>query len=297
MYEDFDQFEQHRPRPARWRIALVSFCYLILGATIANALLSVAEVALLSKATDVKARWIIHATPWMSLKPYVRTTMRLHVMPIPMLIASAVFLAFALIVIWLWPVRSSIGSRLLAIAMAQCLAAFGGAMVPELADPITYAAPAVAALICMLGEWSANTLLGSYWNLETPGRRLAMWSVRILPSSVAIAAAAWTLHNEPGVYAAALLAGSTLFANLARRPSRSLETMKDVQMREAAAAWPVATLALLVGVVLVFGFRPPRAFVLDDGKVEHVDLGAAAKRLAPSEPVIEIHWSRKKSPR
>ena len=42
MYADFDH--RYRPRPLRWRIALVSFCHFILGVTITNALVSIGDV-------------------------------------------------------------------------------------------------------------------------------------------------------------------------------------------------------------------------------------------------------------
>jgi hypothetical protein len=273
-YGSFDA--SWRPRPALWRLALVSFCFLILGATIANGIVSIADAALIPN--KYEHPYAIYVAPWSTL-------------PVPPQGLNAALLAVALVLVWLWPSRATVASRLWPIALGQTLAAFGGANVP-LKD-WWIAAPAVAALLCMLGEWHANNLLGGHLDLDTPLRRTGVWAVRILPGAAAIGAASYVAHYAFGWMAAAGLALATLFANLVRKPGRLLETMREVQLREAAAAMPFATAVIVIAIVLTFGYTPPRALLLSAKGVQRSDTGAAVKQLEQPKPVIDIHWSRR----
>ena len=66
MYANFDS--RYRPRPLRWRIALVSLCHFLLGATITNAIVSLGDIVILRAAPKMPDTWIIYATPWLTLK-------------------------------------------------------------------------------------------------------------------------------------------------------------------------------------------------------------------------------------
>jgi len=297
MYADFDR--RFRPRPQRWRIALVSFCCLILGATITNAIVSLGDIAILRAAPKMPDTWVIYATPWLTLRPVLPHIVKAYDFTTELLIWNGGLLLLALVAVYLWPARQSIASRLWSVTFGQTLAAFGGAVFVfrgggDPVPPMFYAAPVIAAVICMAGEWSTNTLLSGYYDLESPLKRIAMWALRLLPGLAAIAAASYGIHYDFGVYAAGALAGVTLLANLMKRPGRSLETMKEIEMREAAAALPFITAIVLAGVFFAFGYRPPRGYVIAGGQITSQPLAGAVKTIEPPKPVIDIHWSRRR---
>lgn len=296
MYADFDG--RYRVRPLRWRVALVSLCHLLLGVTITNGLVSVADVAILRTTPRMPDAWVLYATPWLTLKPVLPHIGKEGNFENELLIATGGLLLLALIAVYLWPARQSISSRLWAVTFGQSLAAFGAAIFifrgwgdPVL--PMYYAAPAMAALICMAGEWSTNTLLGGYFELESPLQRMSMWALRLLPGLALIAAASYGMQYMTGVIAAAGLAIVTLLANLMKKPGRALERMRNVEMRESAAAMPLIAALVLAGVFFAFGYRPPRGFVVAGGRVTREPLAGAVKAIEVPKPVIDIHWSRR----
>jgi hypothetical protein len=300
MYSDFDH--RYRPRPLRWRIALVSFCQFILGVTITNALVSIGDVAVLRAAPNMPDSWVIYATPWLTLKPVLPRIVKAHDFTTELLIATGGLLLLALIASYLWPARQSIASRLWSVTLGETLAAFGGAIfvfrgnTTDPIPPMFYAAPLIAAIICMAGEWSTNTLLGGYYDLESPLQRMGMWALRVLPGLAVIAAASYGIHYESGVLVAGALAAVTLLANLMKKPGRALETMRVIEMREAAAAMPFITALVLAGVFFAFGYRPPNGFVYAGGHITRQPLATAVKAVEPPpppKPVIDIHWSRR----
>jgi hypothetical protein len=270
----------YRPRPALWRIALVSASYLILGATIANGLVSTADALLVPN--KYAHPYAVYVAPWSTL-------------PVPPHELNAALLAVALVAVWLWPGRQTIAGRLWPVAVGPTLAAFGGAHVPM--KEWLVLAPIGAAIIVMVGEFHAITLLGGYYDLQSPARRFVMWAIRILPGAALLAAAAYGTGYTFGWIAAAGLAGATLFANLVRRPGRLLETMKDVTMREAAAAMPFVTAVIVAAIAFTFGYRPPRALLIGASGVQRVDAAAAVKSIEQPKPVIDIHWSRRPRPK
>jgi len=298
MYSDFDS--RYRPRPQRWRIALVSFCYFILGVTITNAIVSLGDIAILRAAPRMPDVWVIYATPWLTLKPVLPHIVKAYDFTTELLIWTGGLLLLALVAGYLWPARQAIGSRLWSVTFGQTLAAFGGAIFvfrgssSDPVPPMFYAAPVIAAAICMAGEWSTNTLLGGYYDLQSPLQRLGMWAIRVLPGLAAIAAASYGIHYDFGVLAAGALAGVTLLANLMKRPGRSMETMREIEMREAAAAMPFIAAIVLAGVFFAFGYRPPRGFVIAGGEITRQPLASAVKTIEPPKPVIDIHWSRRR---
>src|SRR4051812_5897257 len=259
MYANYDS--RYRARPLRWRIALVSLCHILVGVTITNALVSIADVAILRTTPRMPDAWVLYATPWLTLKPVLPHITKEGNFQSELLIATGVLLLLALVAVYLWPARQSIASRLWAVTFGQTLAAFGAAIFVFRANsdpiaPMFYAAPAIAALICMAGEWSTNTLLSGYYDLESPMQRMGMWAIRLLPGVALIAVASYGINYMFGVIAAAGLAGVTLLANLMKKPARALETMREIEMREAAAAMPVITALLLAGMFFVFGYVP-----------------------------------------
>ena len=296
MYANYDG--RYRARPLRWRIALVSLCHFLLGATITNAIVSLGDIAILRSAPKMPDTWIVYATPWLTLKPLLPHVVKPGDFINELLIWNGGLLLLALIAVYLWPARQSIASRLWSVTFGQTLAAFGAAIFvfrgSDAVAPMFYAAPVIAALICMVGEWSTNTLLSGYYDLESPLQRLGMWALRVLPGLAAIAAASYGIHYDAGVLAAGAFAGVTLLANLMKKPGRSLETMREIEMREAAAALPVVTALVLAGVFFAFGYQPPRGVVIAGGHVTRQPLAGAVKTVEPPKPVIDIHWSRRR---
>jgi hypothetical protein len=296
MYANFDG--RYRARPLRWRIALVSLCHVLLGVTITNAIVSIGDVAILRSAPKMPDTWIVYATPWLTLQPLLPRAVKAGDFINELMIWNGGLLVLALVAVYLWPARQSIASRLWSVTFGQTLAAFGAAIFVFRGSapvaPMFYAAPVVAVVIVMMGEWSTNTLLSGYYDLESPLQRIGMWALRVLPGLAVIAAASYGIHYDSGVLAAGAFAGVTLLANLMKKPGRSMETMREIEMREAAAALPVITALVLAGVFFAFGYQPPRGFVIADGHVTRQPLAGAVKTIEPPKPVIDIHWSRRR---
>src|SRR5436305_1517507 len=236
MYANYDG--RYRARPLRWRIALVSLCHILLGVTITNALVSIADVAILRTTPRMPDAWVLYATPWLTLKPVLPHITKEGNFQSELLIATGALLLLALVAVYLWPARQSISSRLWAVTFGQSLATFGAAIFvfrggwgEALIPPMYYAAPVIAVLICMAGEWSTNTLLSGYYDLESPLQRMGMWALRLLPGLALIAVASYGINYTFGMIAAAGLAGVTLLANLMKKPGRALETMREIEMR------------------------------------------------------------------
>ena len=297
MYANYDS--RYRTRPQRWRIALVSLCHFLLAVTVTNAIVSIGDIAILRAAPNMPDTWVIYATPWLTLKPVLPHIVKAHDFTNELLLWTGGLLLLAVIAIYLWPARRSIASRLWAVTLGQSLAAFGGAIFVfrgvsnDPIPPMFYAAPAIAAIICITGEWSANTLLGGYFELDSPMQRLGMWALRVLPGLAAIAFLSYFIHYEFGVIASGGLAAITLLANLMKKPSRSMETMREIEMREAAAAMPFIVALILTGVFFAFGYRPPYGFVYTRGRILRQPLATAVNAIEPPKPVIDIHWSRR----
>jgi hypothetical protein len=297
MYASYDS--RYRTKPQRWRVALVSLSQFLLGVTITNAIVSIGDIAILRAAPNMPDAWVIYATPWLTLKPVLPHIVKAHDFTLELLIWTGGLLLLALIAVYLWPARRSIASRLWAVTLGQTLAAFGGAIfvfrgpANESIAQMFYAAPVIAAIICMVGEWSTNTLLGGYYDLDSPIQRLGLWALRVLPGLAAIAFLSYVIHYEFGVIAAGGLAAVTLLANLMKKPSRSMETMREVEMREAAAAMPFIAALVLAGAFFAFGYRPPYGVVIARGRIMRQPLSSAVSAIEPPKPVIDIHWSRR----
>jgi hypothetical protein len=294
---------QWRPRPTLWRLAAVSFCHFVLAAWLTNALLSSADLFLLQEA-GVKGVWAIDLPPWSTLRteaarsllaPGQRVDMpvaaeRVAESYAPILAGAA--LALALIVLYIWPGRQTLSSRLFAFALAQSLAAFGAASLyraslSHVSKPLPYrfAAIAVAALICMAAEARANRLLANVLETDRPLRRVGYWLARLFPAMAAIAAAAWIAGDGAVAVAAGGLALCTLFINLAHRPPQKFENVDEPLLREAAAAMLFVVVPLLAAAVWAFHLTPPhRLLLIEGGQPKLVSWDAAAATLAK-------HWS------
>ncbi|HEV7920662.1 MAG TPA: hypothetical protein VGR02_07715 [Thermoanaerobaculia bacterium] len=269
-----DRFgREYRPRPAAWRIALVSFCQLVVSVTLANAIVSAIDMYVFQRAW-VKDLWLVYAVPWSTLAAVARprqlgavgleAQLAGHHLMLP---ATAAFLAFALLVIYFWPTKQTVATRLFSVHLAEAFAAFGaGAIVVRAFDGElpSIAILAAAAVVCIAGEWAVNNLLANVVPMRNPAQRAGFWFLRIVPATLAIGASSELARYEAGALCAAGLLVVTLFANVARRPAASYEQVLEPELREAAAAWPFVLVALLMVCTWAFGFapikRPARAF-------------------------------------
>jgi len=301
IYGEFD--EQWRPRPALWRLAMVSFCHFVLAAWLTSALLSTADMFLMQQA-GVKGVWAAYLPPWSTLHTAAAGGLlapgQAVDMPVaaervaeryaPMVAGAA--LVLALIVLYIWPVGQSLSSRLFAFALAQSLAVFGAASLfrPSLsgvAKPIPYrfAAVVVAALLCMAAEARTNRVLANLFLMDGPLRRAGLWLVRLFPATFALAFAAWFGGDPAVAVAAAGLAMATLFVNLAHRPPQTHEAVNEPLLREAAAAMPFVLVPLLAAAIWAFHLAPPHRVVLLEGaQARLVSWEVAASALTK-------HWS------
>src|SRR6267378_3873600 len=119
MYSDFDY--RYRPRPLRWRIALVSICHFILGVTITNGLVSLGDIAILRTVPKMPDAWVVYITPWLTLKPLLPHIVKAGDFTTELMIWTGGFLVLALIAVYLWPARQSIASRLWSVTFGQTL--------------------------------------------------------------------------------------------------------------------------------------------------------------------------------
>jgi hypothetical protein len=303
-----DRFgREWRPRPAAWRIALVSFCQLAVCVALANAIVSALDMYVFQRAY-VKDLWLLYATPWSTLGAIARPS-ELGAVGMEaqlagrhlMLPATAAFLAFALLVIYLWPTKQTVATRLFSVHLAEAFAAFGaGAIVLRAFDGElpSIAILAAAAVVCIAGEWAVNNLLANVVPMRNPAQRAGFWLLRIVPAMAAIGAASELAHYEAGALCAAGVLVITLFANVARRPAASYEQVLEPELREAAAAWPFVLVALLMVSFWAFGFapihRPPRAFDVQHARfvAPVAALKAAYKPPVLETPKIDIRWSK-----
>lgn len=306
-----DRFgQEYRPRPAAWRIAVVSLCQLVFSVTLANAALSAIDMYVFQRAY-VHDLWLVYATPWSTLAaeaPFhslgglgleAQLAGRSVLLP-----ATAGMLAFALLMIYFWPAKQSVAMRLFSVHLAEAFAAFGAAGFVLRAfdgDLAGIAILAAAGVVCIAGEWAVNNLLANVVPMRNPAQRAGFWLLRLLPAMLAIGAAADLARYETGLLCAGGLLLVTLFANVARRPAASYVEVVEPEMREAAAAWPFVAVAFTALCVWAFGFAPanrlPRALDAKNAKfvVPAAALQAAYKppQLETPKPKIDIHWSRR----
>lgn len=232
VYADFE--EQFRPRPALWRLAIVSFGQFAISMLIAHTLVSLAEMGMLLHEAMPK-RWVFHATA-------VSTVPRLSEpdSPLPAEIAFILVLIGAL-VLALWPTRNTLARRLFVSVFAQSMAVFGATgFAFRHASLLGLAVALAAAWLCARAELRAIGVLASVVSLDRPLPRLKHWFVRIVPSMAAVACVPlqrnWLLAGG--------LTAVTLLMNTSKRPAR-FEVVEEPELREAAATLSIAAVAVL----------------------------------------------------
>ncbi|HKO55067.1 MAG TPA: hypothetical protein VJ276_04265, partial [Thermoanaerobaculia bacterium] len=172
---------EYRPRPAAWRIAVVSFCQMVVSVALANGIVSAVDMYVFQRSW-VKDLWLLHASPWSTLGSdapvrqlgAVGLEAQLAARHV-MLPAAAAFLAAALIVIYFWPTKQTVATRLFSVHLAEALAAFGaGAIVARRfdGDLAGIAILAAAAVVCIAAEWAVNNLLANVVPMRNPAQRV-----------------------------------------------------------------------------------------------------------------------------
>jgi hypothetical protein len=232
VYGDFD--EQFRPRPALWRLGVVSFGQFALALWMANALVAAAEMGLLWYLA-APSRWVFHATCWSTLP-------RLSAPPDALTAAVAFgFVLVAALVLALWPTRNTLARRLFVSVFAQSLAVFGATAFALRHASLLGIAVALAALwLCARAELRAVGVLASVVDLTRLLPRLTHWLVRIVPAMAALSA----VPIRRNWWLAGGLTVVTLMMNASRRPTR-FEVVEEPELREAAVTMALLALAIL----------------------------------------------------
>lgn len=305
IYGEFD--ERFRPRPAWWRLLLTGLGQLVIAVWITNAAVSAIDMALLRTA-DVERIWIADATPWSTLRTQiVRQTnpasdfairaSRAH-LDVALWVGAA-FLALCVLLLFVWPGRQSLASRLFRATFVQALAAFGAAaFVPRGAwlesDVRFLVLPAGAVVVCLIAEFLALRVYANVADLSGPGARIGFWALRMLPGCALLAVACWLSAYRTGAACAAGLAAVTLVACIVRRPPNRWERLAEPDLRNAAAALPLLAAVLVAASVWAYGLPASRTVVVQNNRPRILGWEAAADRLqgAYDPPRIDIRWSR-----
>ncbi|MGK2858119.1 MAG: hypothetical protein ACSLFQ_13030 [Thermoanaerobaculia bacterium] len=157
----------------------------------------------------------------------------------------------------------------------------------------------VMVILLILVERRCVRVLANVFDLGSPGKRLYLWLFRI-PLPFAILATLSQLNGwTAGAIASLVVIGATFFEAVSHVPQYRFERLSNVQMREAAATWPIVTTVLVFSSVWLFGFEllqfPRRAVRIDAGKPAIVRLDELQESQKETfEPKIDLNWSKGK---
>ncbi len=310
IYGEFDS--QFRKKPALWRLFLIGLSALVLASVVVSLLLG-AAIGLAGRANqETESTMVLFAPPVVTGSILLDAAM--GTFPGFAWVAGASALALAILVIVFWPSEPSLASQLSGHALGTALVVFGALTLPlesilaqasYLDDPMKVAEEGgviLAALIfAVLAERRMIALLANLVAMDAPSRRVRIWLMRIGIPLLLLAAAAWLIGSMTPAIAAAAFLVVTFFENIARRPNARFVQLRDVQMKEAAAALPLVAAILVAASVWAFGFapfRPSRAVVWRGGRqIAFASLDEAWAKSGLSKPiarksVIRIEWSR-----
>jgi len=228
--------DEFRPRPAWWRLAIVSAAQFIIAIAITNALTSLIDGVLLINAGVTKAL-IVHLGTWRSLAPLPGFDAAHAVIAVLLLIAGEIVLDFL-------PAPRTLAMRHFAIVMAESLAVFGAIRIAIAQPAVAGIVIALAAMLCLArAEMAAVRLFNNVIDMTRPSRRFRLWLSRF-----ALWSAAAVLPLSPSVELATL-ALVTLLVNLALRPGERWEETTHPELIEAAAALPLVAAMLVAGLL------------------------------------------------
>lgn len=297
VYGEFD--DRFRARPAAGRLALISICHFVIAVWIANALVSTADMAVW-RVAKVERAWIVYVPPWTTLKAeaarrIVPVAQREYERLTPLITGGLVLLG--LLLLFFWPGRQALGSRLFSVRLAQCIALFGAGFAlrrkADLSPPVLVEI-AVAACIVVAGEWQTNNVVAQIIDLRRAAFRLGQWLVRVVPGSLAVGAAAYFANERIVLYMAFVLAVLTFFANLVRAPVARYERIENVQMGAATAVSFLIAAAIAAGSWWLFGFLPlraPRVVVVTPHAARMETWDRLANEIPSMFPAFDIHWT------
>jgi hypothetical protein len=257
VYGDFDI--RFRPKPAYWRIALTSLGQLLIAAVIAALLLGVSDMLVLRN-SGLRRAWLVHGAPWQRLAGVERLSgygsivaeERTHATP--MLAGGALLIA---ILFYFWPLAPHLGRRMFMMSLVQMTMLFTVWPIVIAANLAVAAAILIVAIVfVMRAEASITNDLANVIELQKPGQRVVIWLLRVVPASALLGALAWRNEYVEGWIAAAAFAALTFFVAIARRPPSRYEKLDGVELREAAAATPIAALLVIGAAFFVFGGEP-----------------------------------------
>lgn len=296
VYAEFD--DRFRPRPPIGRLAILSFCHFVIAAWIGNALVSTADMAIW-RVARVQRAWVVYLPPWTTLKSEaihrVAPVARNEYLAFSPWITGGLVLLGALL-LFFWPGGRSLGKRLFFIRMAQCIALFGaGFPLRRTADlsPPVLAELAVAAIVVLAGEWSANAVVAQVIDLRRFVLRLGQWLVRAVPGAIAIGVLAYFAAERIVLYLAAIFIVLTFFAAFVARPAR-YEKVENPTIGAATATAAVLAALVLGGCGWTFGFLPlraPRVVVITPRLVRIETWERFAAELPGMLPAFDIHWT------
>ena len=247
--------DEFRPRPAWWRIAVVSLGQFVLATVLTSLLLAIIDGVLLIQSGIARALIIKIAPP----KPGFDAQ---HA------VTAVCLLIIAEIVLDFLPMPRTLAMRHFAIVLAQALAAFGAGVL-AMRQPVVAAIPIAlaAAAVIWRAERAATRTFNNVMDATRPGRRALMWLLRIGPVCAigvgqpilpVLSGEAILPVRTGGIACPTFLGVVTLLATLARKPRDEYEETLEPEMREAAAVLPIVC-ALVVAAVL---WLTPRVIVI-----------------------------------
>ena len=297
VYGGFD--DRFRPRPSAARLALLSVCQFVIAVWVANALVSTADMAVW-RAAKVERAWIVYLPPWTTMKAeaarrIVPLAQREYQRFTPFITGG--FALVGLLLLFIWPGRQTLGSRLFSVRLAQCIALFGSGFAlrrnADLSPPVL-AAIAVAACIVIAGEWQTNNVLAQMIDLRRAVFRLGQWLVRVVPGAIAVGAAAYFANERIVLYIALIFAVLTLLANAVRAPVARYERVEHVDMAVAMAISFLIATVIVAGCGFAFGLAPiraPRVVLVTPHAARIEPWDRFAREIPGMFPAFDIHWT------
>lgn len=313
--------DEFRPRPKKWLLLLFSLFSILACLELATLFSSTVHVLVMRSSTADGAIPIyapVAQPPYVFVAGPKAALLRETIAPFVDLITAA-------LVLILIPTSTRLSSRLFIHHLALALMLIGLSRAFEV-SPTDWLEGNLSAtglwrptiLLLALGlihfiERRRTQLLANLFSTETPGERVALWTVIVpVPMLMIFGAALWGDYGGEAFAAIVVLAWS-FFVQLTSRSLPRYEQLDDVLMRESTATVTFAAAAILSAAITVFGFPPagePRALLLggnsaatlvptNDITIRTAEAKArdARRKGAPPDDkksVIDIRWSKKK---
>ena len=264
VYGEFDP--RFRERPSRLAIGAIFLSLLLGGVSVFATVDAVIDYFL--------ARTAGLATPALDLTLVRRPSLAessaaavLDLIPAA-IVAPAALLLLSAILLFLFPAERNLSSRIAVICLSLCASIVAlRDLLPEVLTLDFDASPAwlsrvVASLIGILltiaSEKRANGLLSALYDLSTPAKRLGMWLVRMLLPMGILLTVAFGSDSSGARAAIVAVTALTFLATLGVKAPAISGEIREAQMREAAAVYPLFALPLFAAHLWLFGVSPLR---------------------------------------